>query len=94
MQLEGNSNLVKLSLLATLVEGDSKLLSIALYIYIYIYIYIYVYIVQLEGNSNLVKLSLLATLVKGDPKLLFSIATTPRCTGKRYSFARTAPLYP
>ena len=28
----------------------------------------------------------LATVVVGDPKALFSIATTPRCRGGRYSF--------
>ena len=29
---------------------------------------------------------LLATIVEGDPKAPFSIATTPRCRGGRYSF--------
>ena len=33
----------------------------------------------------------LATIVEGDPKVPFSIATTPRCRGGRYSFL--APLY-
>ena len=33
------------------------------------------------------------TSVKGDPKAPFSIATTPRCRGGRYSFPRIAPLY-
>ncbi len=28
----------------------------------------------------------LATIVEGDPKAPFSIATTPRCRGGRYSF--------
>ncbi len=28
----------------------------------------------------------LATVVEGDPKAPFSIATTPRCRGGRYSF--------
>ena len=50
----------------------------------YIYIYIYIY-------SKKVKL---ATIVKGDPKAPFSIATTPRCRGGRYSIPRIAPLYP
>ena len=36
----------------------------------------------------------LATIVEGDPKAPFSIATTPRCTGGRYSIPRIAPLYP
>ena len=36
----------------------------------------------------------LATIVEGDPKAPFSIATTPRCRGGRYSIPRIAPLYP
>ena len=36
----------------------------------------------------------LTTLVKGDPKAPFSIATTPRCRGGRYSIPRIAQLYP
>ena len=34
------------------------------------------------------------TIVEGDPKAPFSIATTSRCTGWRYSFPWIAPLYP
>ena len=49
---------------------------------IYIYIYIYIY-----------KTVKLANLVEGDPKLLFSIATTLRCRGNRYSIPWIAPLY-
>ena len=36
----------------------------------------------------------LATVVEGGPKAPFSIATTPRCRGGRYSFPWIAPLYP
>ena len=36
----------------------------------------------------------LATIVEGDPKAPFSIATTPRCRGGRYSIPWIAPLYP
>ena len=36
----------------------------------------------------------LATKKEGDPKAPFSIATTPRCRGGRYSFPWIAPLYP
>ena len=36
----------------------------------------------------------LVTIVKGNQKAPFSIATTPRCRGKRYSFPWIAPLYP
>ena len=36
----------------------------------------------------------LATGVKDDPKAPFSIATTPRCRGERYSIPWIAPLYP
>ena len=35
----------------------------------------------------------LATLVKGDPKASFSVATTPRCRGGRYSISWIAPFY-
>ena len=34
------------------------------------------------------------TIVEGDPKAPFSIATTPRCRGGRYSIPWIAPLYP
>ena len=43
------------------------------------------------GNSPLTKLT---TVVEGNPKVLFSIATTPRCRRRRYSFPRIDPLYP
>ena len=36
----------------------------------------------------------LANTVEGDPNAPFSIATTPRCQGGRYSFPKIAPLYP
>ena len=36
----------------------------------------------------------MATWVKRDPKAPFSIATTPKCRGGRYSIPRIAPLYP
>ena len=42
-------------------------------------------------NCKQVKLE---TEVEGDPKAPFSIATTPRCRGGRYSFSWIALLYP
>ena len=63
--------------------------QISLYIYtthMQIRTYIYMHI-----NVSKVKL---ATIVEGDPKAPFSIATTPRCRGGRYSIPRIAPLYP
>ena len=48
-----------------------------------IYIYIYIY-----------KLVKLVTVDEGDQKASFSIATTSRCRGGRYTFLRIAPLYP
>ena len=36
----------------------------------------------------------LATVVEGAQKAPFSIATTPRCRGGRYSFPWIASLYP
>ena len=35
----------------------------------------------------------LATLIEDDPKGPFSIATTPQCSGGRYSISWIAPLY-
>ena len=35
----------------------------------------------------------MVVLVEGDPKAPFSIATTPRCWGGRYSIPWIAPLY-
>ena len=47
------------------------------------------------GSEGLVyTYKLLATLVEGDPKIPFSIATTQRCRGGRYSIPWIAPLYP
>ena len=37
--------------------------------------------------------SKLATVVESDQKAPFSIASTPRCGGGRYSFPWIAPLY-
>ena len=42
------------------------------------------------GSSKKVKLM---TVVEGGQKASFSIATTPRCRGGRYSFPWIAPLY-
>ena len=36
---------------------------------------------------------MLAIVVEGDQKAPFSIATTPRCRGARYSYLWIAPLY-
>ena len=52
---------------------------------------IYIYIYKMLFAIFIVKL---ATLVEGDQKAPFSIATTPRCRGRRYSFHWIAPLYP
>ena len=46
---------------------------------------------QATHACNSVKL---ATLVEVDPKDAFSIATTPWCSGGRYSFPWIAPFYP
>ena len=50
-----------------------------IYICIYMYIGMYVYICVYSKVK-------LATVVEGDQKAPFSITTTPRCTGGRYSF--------
>ena len=35
-----------------------------------------------------------ATVVEGDQKAPFSVATTPRCRGRRYSFPWIASFHP
>ena len=47
--------------------------------------------ITVKGLNKYVKL---ATLVEGDRKAPFSIATTPKCRGGRYSIIWIAPLYP
>ena len=56
---------------------------------------------NLSGHYNNIQLhsiywypKLFTTVVEGDPKAPFSVATTPRCRGGRYSFPLIAPLYP
>ena len=53
------------------------------------YIHTYLYFVR---KKNVVKI--LEIIVEGDPKAPFSIATTPRYWGGRYSIPWIALLYP
>ena len=71
-------------------------MSICVYVYVcmYIYIYIYVFIYMAICICTYIVKVKLVTLVKGDLKDSFSIATTPRCKEKRYSFPLIAPSYP
>ena len=48
----------------------------------YVYIYIYIYILKVK----------LTTVAEGNQKASFSIASTPRCRGGRYSFSSILPL--
>ena len=64
------------------------------YIYIYVCIYIYRYVYIYRCIYTYISKVKLATIVESDPKAPFSIATTPRCRGGRYSIPRIAPLYP
>ena len=41
----------------------------------------------------LLDIYLLVIVIEGDPKVPFSIATTPRCRGGRYTFPWITPLY-
>ena len=50
--------------------------------------------VQILDKNVYISLYVYATVVKGDPKAPFSIATTPKCRGGRYSIPRIASLYP
>ena len=54
------------------------------------------FVIRLESRqpqrSGVSKIKLV-TVVEGDPKASFSIATTPRCRGERYSFLWIATLY-
>ena len=54
---------------------------VCVHIYKPVCIYIYIY-------------SKSATVVGGNQNALFSIATTPKCWGRRYCFPWIAPLYP
>ena len=47
-----------------------------------------------DPNSNKPYSLIRLSLKKGDSKTPFSIATTPRCRGRRYSFPRISSLYP
>ena len=49
--------------------------------------------VRIEEKIEIIRYKL-ATIVEGDQNALFSIATTSRCRGGRYSFPYIAPLYP
>ena len=63
-------------------------------IYAHIYIYICIYINdRWRYLPNCIYKSKLVTVVESDQKAPFSIATTPRCRGGRYSFSWIAPLY-
>ena len=46
---------------------------------------------QTHTHTHIVKL---ATIVVGDQKAPFSVATTPRCKGERYSFLRKRNFFP
>ena len=73
---------------STLIVFEPRLdIYINMCVCILIYIYISIYI-------NIYHISKFATIVEGDPKAPFSIATTPRCRGGRYSIPWIAPLYP
>ena len=50
--------------------------------------------VKVKTRMHCIQLSKLATIVEGDLRAPFTIATTPRCRGGRYSFPWIAPLYP
>ncbi len=77
--------------------------KIDIYIYIYIYVCVCVCVCvckkerERERESMIEKNAItekkLMTVVEGDQKAPFSIATTQRCRGGRYSFPRIAPLY-
>ena len=53
---------------------------------------IHTYILN-TGCLKIVKVKF-ATLIEGNPKDPFSIDTTPRCRGRRYSIPWVSPLYP
>ena len=63
---------------------------ICIFVYIYIYIYFFIYICK----SKYISKSKFGDIVEGDPNTPFSIGTTARCKGGRYSFPWIVPLYP
>ena len=69
------------------IEKDARVLRRSLILMLRGLILLYSHI-DINNNNKL------ATIVEGDPKAPFSIATTPRCRGGRYSIPRIAPLYP
>ena len=66
-------------------------LCVCMYVYIYIYMYVCVCIYIYIYIYIYIKL---AAIVEGNQKAPFSIATTLRCRGGRYSLPWIVPLYP
>ena len=50
--------------------------------------------ITIRNTTSTVQVIKLETVVEGNQKAPFSIATTPRCRGGRYSLPWIAPLYP
>ena len=78
----------KLSVVLTLLNYFHNIWRLYIHIYIYIYIYVCVCVCVCVCVFVCVYIHIkkLATIVEGDLKAPFSIATTPRCRGGRYSF--------
>ena len=68
--------------------------NVGVHLFIHTQVYIYIYISVCVCVHIYVSKVKLATIVEGNEKAPFSIATTPRYRGGRYSFPWTAPLYP
>ena len=70
-----------------------KLINKSFPIHLYVFFFPFsLYNISVELNLIVIKSCL--PLVEGDPKAPFSIATTPKCRGGRYSNPMIAPLYP
>ena len=63
-------------------------MHVYVYKYVCIYVRVYIYIIYIYKYVKL------AIVVEGEPKAPFSIGTTPKCKGGRYSYTRIAYLYP
>ena len=72
-------------------------LFVSLFVVVVFFFFVFFFIACVQSTPIKDKLfqqiSKLATVVKGDQKAPFSIATTPRCRGGRYSFPWITPLY-
>ena len=72
--------------------ADNSINKIILRLFFFVNFHIVRFISSFFPDMDQCKVKL-ATIVEGDPKAPFSIATTPRCRGGRYSIPRNGSMY-